>query len=62
MSVQEWCISSGNLRGQVKVSEAAGDGAEGPCLRGIGEVPRPKLQWRKARVMPSRGSDGNAGG
>jgi len=48
MSDQEWHIGSENPRGQVEVSEAVGDGVEGPWLRGIGEVPRSELWWKKA--------------
>src|SRR5882724_6086734 len=49
----EWVVGSEDLRGQVEVSEVVGDGVEGPCLRGIGKVPRSKWEWGKAGVRPS---------
>jgi len=53
----EWAVSSEDPRGQVEVDEAVGDGVEGLCLGGNGEVPGSKWEWGKARVGPSQGSE-----
>jgi len=50
---QEWAVDSEDLRGQVEVGKAAGDGVNGSCLGGNGEVPGSKDEWGKARVRPS---------
>ena len=51
----DWCVGSEDLRGQVEVGKGVGNGVEGPCLRGIGEVPRSELYWGKLESGPVKG-------
>ena len=55
MSDREWAVGSEDLRGQVKVGEAVGDGVKGSCLGGNGEIPGSEWEWEKLELVPVEG-------